>query len=319
MSQHGADTHAWDPLAHLRVTTTAMGAAARLVDTVAHRWAGGRWLSTGGGGYDAYRVVPRAWALTWLAGAHREAPAATPAAWRSRWESEAAAFGTPGMPAGFEDPPNAGQPILDAQAAAEAASMEVLARVRRVVLPRLLREAEDRGWWSADLVVALGLGHAAGRCTPTIRAHRCARPSASLAVAPRTVSPFDPVDSHAMLAAALRAGTRVVGAVAGSTLVGVAVADAAGELLALGVAPSFRRDGLGAALLRSLVDGRPAGSGMAAQVGVAERDWVEPLDVETRRDVARRLLTGAGFELRAVSPDVSRDDPWAIAGRLAPV
>ena len=32
VSQHGADAHAWDPLAHLRVTTTAMGEAARLVD-----------------------------------------------------------------------------------------------------------------------------------------------------------------------------------------------------------------------------------------------------------------------------------------------
>ena len=36
------------------VTTTAMGEAARLVDAVAHRFAGGRWLATGGGGYDAY-------------------------------------------------------------------------------------------------------------------------------------------------------------------------------------------------------------------------------------------------------------------------
>src|SRR5205085_7188436 len=51
VSQHGADSHAWDPLAHLRVTTTAMGEAARLVDRVAHRWASARWLSTGGGGY----------------------------------------------------------------------------------------------------------------------------------------------------------------------------------------------------------------------------------------------------------------------------
>ena len=59
VSQHGADSHAWDPLAHLRVTTTAMGEAARLVDAIAHRYAGGRWLATGGGGYDAYRVVPR--------------------------------------------------------------------------------------------------------------------------------------------------------------------------------------------------------------------------------------------------------------------
>ena len=33
VSQHGADAHAWDPLAHLRITTTAMGAAARLIDS----------------------------------------------------------------------------------------------------------------------------------------------------------------------------------------------------------------------------------------------------------------------------------------------
>ena len=69
VSQHGADSHAWDPLAHLNVTTTAHGAAARLVDPLAHRYARGRWLATGGGGYDAYRVVPRTWTLTWLAGA----------------------------------------------------------------------------------------------------------------------------------------------------------------------------------------------------------------------------------------------------------
>ena len=141
---------------------------------------------------------------------------------------------------------------------------------------------------------------------------------ASLEVAPRTVSPFDPVAAQAILVAAARDGARVVGAVAGSSLVGVAVADATGELLALGVAPSFRRQGLGTALLRALVDGRPGGSGMTAEVGVAERDWVEPLDVEVRRDVARRLLTGAGFEFGRVSPDLARDDPLAIAARLSP-
>ncbi len=48
VSQHGCDTHASDPLAHLNVTTTAMGVAARLVDM--HRpslderpLAGDRW------------------------------------------------------------------------------------------------------------------------------------------------------------------------------------------------------------------------------------------------------------------------------------
>ena len=136
VSQHGADTHAWDPLAHLRVTTTAMAEAARVVDAVAHRWAGGRWLATGGGGYDAYRVVPRAWALTWLAGAHREPPDAR----RRRrgatgGRADASSFGTPGMPPSFLDAPNAGQAVGASQRAAEERSLAMLARVRAVTLP----------------------------------------------------------------------------------------------------------------------------------------------------------------------------------------
>jgi acetoin utilization protein AcuC len=111
VSQHGSDGHALDPLAHLRLTTTAFGAAARLVDSIAHRWAGGRWLATGGGGYDAYRVVPRTWALVWLAGAHRDAPAALPEAWRTRWAAEAEHHGQAPLPERFADEPNAGQPF----------------------------------------------------------------------------------------------------------------------------------------------------------------------------------------------------------------
>ena len=92
----------FDPLAHLRVTTSAMGAAARLIDRIAHRCAGGRWLATGGGGYDVYRVVPRAWALTWLAGAHREAADSVPPAWRERWASEADRYGQAPLPTRFD-------------------------------------------------------------------------------------------------------------------------------------------------------------------------------------------------------------------------
>ena len=147
MSQHGADSHAWDPLAHLRVTTTAMGAAARLVDAVAHRYAGGRWLATGGGGYDAYRVVPRSWALVWLAGAHREVPAATPEAWRERWADEAARYGQAPLPETFDDPPNAGFRLEPAQAAAEELSAATADLVASVVVPALVRAAVRRGWW----------------------------------------------------------------------------------------------------------------------------------------------------------------------------
>ena len=137
VSQHGADSHAWDPLAHLRVTTTAMGAAARLVDEVAHRHAGGRWLATGGGGYDVYRVVPRAWALTWLAGAHREQPAAIPDAWRERWMDDASRHDGGPLPVRFDDEPNAGLRLDPGESAADLAAGKTVGRVRELVLGML--------------------------------------------------------------------------------------------------------------------------------------------------------------------------------------
>jgi acetoin utilization protein AcuC len=141
VSQHGADSHAWDPLAHLRVTTTAMGAAARIVDEVAHRHAGGRWLATGGGGYDVYRVVPRAWALTWLAGAHREPPVAIPEAWSARWADEAARHRDGPLPARFDDEPNAGLRLDPAESTADLAAGATVASVRDLILGLLDRPA----------------------------------------------------------------------------------------------------------------------------------------------------------------------------------
>jgi acetoin utilization protein AcuC len=131
VSQHGADSHAWDPLAHLRNTTTAMGAAARLVHDVAHEHAAGRWLATGGGGYDAYRVVPRSWSLVWLAAAHRDVPPETPPAWRDRWTAEATRYGQTPLPTTFDDPPTA------TDAGSTAVIERAIERVRATVLPLL--------------------------------------------------------------------------------------------------------------------------------------------------------------------------------------
>ncbi len=96
VSQHGCDSHALDPLAHLRVTTASYARACRLLDELSHRWSEGRWLATGGGGYDVFRVVPRSWALVWLTQAHREPPSETPAAWRRRWSEAAEVARRPG-------------------------------------------------------------------------------------------------------------------------------------------------------------------------------------------------------------------------------
>ncbi|HET9613174.1 MAG TPA: acetoin utilization protein AcuC, partial [Candidatus Limnocylindrales bacterium] len=172
VSQHGADSHAWDPLAHLRNTTTAMAEAARLVDMIAHRHASGRWLATGGGGYGVYDVVPRSWSLVWLAAAHAEAPDRLPSGWRERWADAAARHGVQSLPTAFVDPANVGDPVSASQAAAERRTASTAAAVREVVVPAIVRGAVDRGWWdpagSGGSAARPAVAPAAGATAPTI-------------------------------------------------------------------------------------------------------------------------------------------------------
>src|SRR6476659_7906671 len=230
VSQHGADSHAFDPLAHLRVTTTAMGEVARLVDALAHRYAGGRWLATGGGGYDVYRVVPRMWSLVWLAGAHHEVPDATPAAWRDRWAADGARYGQTPLPELFTDLPNAGLLLDASQMAAETHSTETAGLVRRVVVPALLREARDRGWWD-PMVVPFASAASSGPAaradetpdtatTPAIVSDVDAATWDSLALAPGVIAPASAAEGHALVAAGLRDGLRASATIAGTTIVG---------------------------------------------------------------------------------------------------
>jgi acetoin utilization protein AcuC len=317
VSQHGADSHAWDPLAHLRVTTTAMGEAARLVDSVAHRFAGGRWLATGGGGYEVYRVVPRAWALTWLAGAHRDVPDTVPAAWRERWAPEAARWDAGPLPERFKDPPNAGYPLRADQRAAEAESLKTVAKIRGLVVPRLLVVAEDRGWWDSRTDGAADHPAAVeGAWVAPVVTRLEADALRGLRLVPRTTPPADPGRSMDLLIRAVGAGARLIGAMAGDLLVGVALVapaavgvpesatatvPAAGagpaedELIALGVAPGWRRRGLASALVAAVAeDVRDRGVGLVARIGAGERDIVEPLPLATRLEIASRLMARAG-------------------------
>ncbi|HEX2425483.1 MAG TPA: acetoin utilization protein AcuC [Actinomycetota bacterium] len=81
VTQLGCDTHHTDPLAHLRLTTRAYREAAGELHELAHDAAGGRWLATGGGGYQWARVVPRAWTLYFAEMIEAELPEQLPESW----------------------------------------------------------------------------------------------------------------------------------------------------------------------------------------------------------------------------------------------
>ncbi|GAA4722561.1 acetoin utilization protein AcuC [Nocardioides endophyticus] len=84
VTQHGCDSHAEDPLAHLMLTVDGQRAAYLAVHDLAHEVCEGRWVATGGGGYAIVDVVPRAWThlLAILSGAPLGPEVDTPTAWR---------------------------------------------------------------------------------------------------------------------------------------------------------------------------------------------------------------------------------------------
>ena len=104
VTQLGCDTHNTDPLAHLRLTTRSYREAAASLHELAHEAAGGRWVATGGGGYQWATVVPRAWTLYFAEMAEAaDLPDALPEAWIEEAERRAghavpATFTEPSLP-----------------------------------------------------------------------------------------------------------------------------------------------------------------------------------------------------------------------------
>jgi acetoin utilization protein AcuC len=84
VTQQGADGHALDPLAHLTLSVDGQRTAYSSLHRLAHETAGGRWVLTGGGGYELVQVVPRAWThlLAEAAGGPIPPETATPQDWR---------------------------------------------------------------------------------------------------------------------------------------------------------------------------------------------------------------------------------------------
>lgn len=90
LTQNGTDSHYYDPLTHLSTTMKIYREIPKLAHKIAHQYCGGKWIAVGGGGYDIWRVVPRAWALLWLEmteNANSSGP--LPPDWVHNWQKEA--------------------------------------------------------------------------------------------------------------------------------------------------------------------------------------------------------------------------------------
>lgn len=84
-SQNGCDAHTLDSMADLLLTTRMYEHVPRRVHELAHELCEGRWVALGGGGYDIWRVVPRAWAALWAIVSDQELPEQMPQDWLENW------------------------------------------------------------------------------------------------------------------------------------------------------------------------------------------------------------------------------------------
>ncbi len=80
VTQLGADGHRLDPLTHLMLTTETYEAVGMILDGLAAELCSGRWIATGGGGYEV-TAVPRVWTVLFSKMLGRELEDALPVEW----------------------------------------------------------------------------------------------------------------------------------------------------------------------------------------------------------------------------------------------
>ncbi len=130
LSQNGCDAHELDPLADLKLTTHVYEHVPKRVHELTHELCDGRWVAVGGGGYDWWRVVPRAWAALWAAVSHQELPENIPEDWLKKWGAESPVE----LPRLMRDDPDDYPPIERADEIAEK-NRQTVEELREKVLP----------------------------------------------------------------------------------------------------------------------------------------------------------------------------------------
>ncbi|MFS0775660.1 acetoin utilization protein AcuC [Neobacillus sp. 3P2-tot-E-2] len=108
LTQNGADSHYFDPLTHLSASMKIYREIPKLAHEIAHQYCGGKWIAVGGGGYDIWRVVPRAWALIWMEMTENSnCYGSLPQDWIEYWQGKAPVS----LPMNWEDPDDMYKPI----------------------------------------------------------------------------------------------------------------------------------------------------------------------------------------------------------------
>ena len=129
VTQLGCDTHATDPLAHLALTLDDMAAIYGRLHRLAHEAADGRWIATGGGGYQLIQVVPLAWTLAFAEMSGSSLDVETPMTWREVVVERTGAV----PPVSFTEDPIQLSDAMEAEA--RRAAEETVRAARQLVLP----------------------------------------------------------------------------------------------------------------------------------------------------------------------------------------
>lgn len=181
VTQHGCDTHAWDPLTHLSLTMRGIEAQIKMAHQLAHTYCQGRWLALGGGGYDLYRVVPRAWSMVWAEMSEQALPAMLPDAWVEHWrpiwqsveEQEQAAqqvmgkaASAPVFPLSFHDRPE-DFPVQPRRWSISTTNRHTVALARHLLVPPSVRQAFPAARRYSPLAGLFDLLHLQGTATPS--------------------------------------------------------------------------------------------------------------------------------------------------------
>ncbi|MFS0673105.1 acetoin utilization protein AcuC [Ornithinibacillus sp. 179-J 7C1 HS] len=89
ITQNGADSHFHDPLTHLCASMAIYEKIPEIALDISKTYCHGKWIALGGGGYDIWRVVPRAWAQIWnVMKDGKPMQGELPLSWIEKWQEE---------------------------------------------------------------------------------------------------------------------------------------------------------------------------------------------------------------------------------------